>query len=169
VLSADREALKRADARALKLGVPSMSLVRRVLYDVAHEIAGRCKDELERELDREGVDAFTDVVATLRAAIESDHTAEADHVGWLLVEERRSTHCLMSFRILNLTTTILLVIHPWRGRIPNHHQRTPSSTWSLRNRRSSRRRMRVRALNLATTALLHPWRVRISNHHQMNP
>jgi hypothetical protein len=87
VLSADREALKRADARALKLGVPSMSLVRRVLYDVAHEIAGRCKDELERELDREGVDAFTDVVATLRAAIESDHTAEADYVGWLLVEE----------------------------------------------------------------------------------
>jgi hypothetical protein len=87
VLSADREALKRADARALKLGVPSTSLVRRFLYDVAHEIAGRCKDELERELNREGVDAFTDVVATLRAAIESDHTAEADYVGWLLVEE----------------------------------------------------------------------------------
>ncbi len=86
----DRARLTRAEARALKQGVPSTSLVRRVLCDVAYELSCRRKEELEMEFANEGEGAFKAAVAALRAALESKPTAESYHVGWLLAEEAKA-------------------------------------------------------------------------------
>jgi hypothetical protein len=85
-LLADRAALKEAEARALKQGVPSTSLARRVLWDVAHERAGRCKAELEREFTSAGKDALS-ALGALRAAFESAPKDNVDLVEWLVTEE----------------------------------------------------------------------------------
>jgi hypothetical protein len=85
----DRARLALADARALQQGVPSTSLVRRVLCDVANELSCRRKKELEMEFASEGQGAFKDAVAALRVALESKDTVAVDPVDWCIVQETK--------------------------------------------------------------------------------
>ncbi len=85
----DRARLTRAEARALKQGVPSTSLVRRVLCDVANELSCRRKEELEMEFASEGEGAFREAVAALRVALESKDNVAVDPVDWCVVQETK--------------------------------------------------------------------------------
>ena len=76
---------EQAEARALQQGVPSTSLVMRVLRDVAHELAGRRKAQREKDFASAGKGAFSGFGA-LRAALESPPEGTVDR---LIIEEAK--------------------------------------------------------------------------------
>jgi hypothetical protein len=76
---------EQAEARALQQGVPSTSLVMRVLRDVAHELAGRRKAQREKDFASAGKGALSGFGA-LRAALESPPEGTVDR---LIIEEAK--------------------------------------------------------------------------------
>ncbi len=85
-LSEDSARLYGAEARALKQGVPSTSLVRRVLWDVAHALACRRKAELCTE-SAIGRQLVCEAIAALRAACDSDNRVDGDVVSRIVCDE----------------------------------------------------------------------------------